>query len=141
MDKIIEHLLGYLGEAAVAEEALETPESDENDGGCPSTKQSCFSCLGILNMCTVGPSSGCVCDSDSCPTGDQQPECSDPKCKGGDDKKCSADNKGCACVVEEKEECPKGFNTLMCHECGGATDDKKCKGVSKLLPCSINSTG
>lgn len=82
-------------------------------------------------MYTTGDASGCACESTSCPTGDQELQCSDPSCKGGNDNKCTVDDQGCDCA--EDPECPIGLDTLACHECGDADQESKCKGVSRYL--------
>jgi len=122
-----------LRDAAVAEAELRIPESDpghEDDTKCLSPKQKCSDCGRKLEMCTTGVGTRCACESTSCPTGNQQPKCSDPKCKGGKDKNYSADDQGCDCT---EEKCPSGKDTLFCDDCGGADQNNKCKGVSRCL--------
>ncbi|MCJ1280191.1 hypothetical protein MMC21_008018 [Puttea exsequens] len=126
-------LAGLIGDVTAAEAALEAPDTDPDhpdDSKCPDPKDKCSDCGGgDGQICTTGPSANCACDTQTCPTGDQEPQCSDPQCKGEDDNKCTVDQKGCACTP--KEECLTGLDTPVCDQCGGADQNGKCKGVSK----------
>lgn len=131
--------IGFTGEAAVAESALEAPTNAEDhpdDKRCPDPESKCSDCLALNGMCTTGEAAGCSCEEESCPTGDKQPKCSDPKCEGNDDKKCTNENKGCECT----EACPSGDQQPKCSDpiCKG-DDDKKCTNENKGCECADNS--
>ena len=119
----------------MAESALEAPkeaETHEDDKKCPNPESKCSDCHAVGGMCTTGDGAGCGCqDDDKCPTGDQQPKCSDQNCQGNKENKCTKDHKDCECKKDEKEECPDGEDTPFCNDCGGI-DAGKCKGVGEM---------
>ena len=139
--RLIREFIGMTGDAAAAEAALEAPKSDpkhENDKKCPNPQKKCSECGGKDGpICTSGSEANCACEPSKCPTGEKQPKCADPKCKGNDDDKCTVENKDCECKPDEKDECPKDEDILTCEECGGKKGEPegpyglfKCKGVS-----------
>lgn len=68
---------------------------------------------------------------DDCPEGDDQPSCSAEDCQGEEGEKCTVgQHVDCACK-KDQEECPEEEDILGCHECGGANEEGKCKGVEE----------
>ena len=84
----------------------------------------------------MDPDGGCACEKEECPTGDEQLKCSDEKCKGGDDKKCSVNPyTDCECIVE----CPTGDEQLVCSDekCKGGGDKKCTVEPNKDCDCKV----
>ncbi|KAF2679825.1 hypothetical protein K458DRAFT_490260 [Lentithecium fluviatile CBS 122367] len=101
----------------------------EPEPQCPANaKPKCTEdgCKGQDGKCTTGGHSGCSCQS--CPTGDQQPQCNDEqKCKSKDGKCTVDDNAGCEC---KENPCPEERYTPFCEFCGDKGSDGKCNGIA-----------
>ena len=125
---------------AEAAELLDPPTSDEEhpeDPKCPADNHKCKDCGSTNDLVCVKPDGGCACDKEEeekCPTGDDQPKCTDEKCKGGDDNKCTLEHKGCECTPKE---CPIGDDQPKCSDekCKG-DDDDKCTLDHKGCECT-----
>ncbi|KAL9618855.1 MAG: hypothetical protein Q9160_006445 [Pyrenula sp. 1 TL-2023] len=130
--------LGYVGDAAAAAaltpKAPATPPENADDPSCPAQHDKCDDCGGTEGFCT-NKDAGCACDSDDkkCPTGDEQPKCSDATCSGNDGKCTLGDNKDCECA---KADCPTGDEMPECSDDKCKGQDEKCtEGENKDCSC------
>jgi hypothetical protein len=121
LSSLLASSIGFIGDAATAEQILEAPKEVENlpdDNTCLGPRQKCSGCADAGNICTYGSVDNSACDYTTCPTVFQELKSSETTCAQNENNECTKGNPGYDCTPEEEWPGVKDITRIL--ECNFA---------------------